>query len=85
VALTEEKSKRKIVVGMVIGDKMDKTISVRTQRIIKHPKYGKFLKRFTTYKVHDEKNEAKVGDNVEIVSCSPVSKSKKCQLLNIKK
>ncbi len=83
MVLTEEKSKRKAVVGMVIGDKMDKTIFVRTQRIVKHPRYGKFLKKFTTYKVHDEKNEAKVGDKVEIVSCRPVSKTKKCQLLNI--
>ncbi|MGR3220473.1 MAG: small ribosomal subunit protein uS17 [Candidatus Anammoxibacter sp.] len=59
--MTDKKVARKVVVGIVKSDKMNKTITVKSERIVKHPKYGKYVKKTTIYKVHDEKNEAKIG------------------------
>lgn len=83
VPLTENKIVKKRIIGKVISDKMDKTISVKSERIVKHPKYGKFIKKYTVFKAHDEKNEAKIDNNVEIISIRPISKTKRWELNNI--
>lgn len=72
---------RKIeVVGEVISDKMDKTISVKIFRRVKHSKYQKYVKKTSVFKAHDEKNIAKVGDKVRIMETRPLSKTKRWQL-----
>lgn len=81
---TENKRGRRIeVVGEVISDKMDKTISVLIYRMVRHAKYGKYMKRTSIFKAHDEKNEAKVGDIVRIHEVRPLSKSKRWSLMEI--
>jgi len=75
---------RKIeVVGEVISDKMDKTISVLIYRMVKHAKYGKYVKKTSVFKAHDEKNEAKIGDIVKIRETRPLSKSKRWTLAEV--
>jgi len=64
------------VVGVVTKSQMDKTIAVEAYRLERHAKYGKYLSKSSTYKAHDEKNEAKVGDKVRIFESRPISKSK---------
>lgn len=83
--MTDEKDrgKRRKVVGMVIGNKMHKTISVEVIRLVKHRKYGKYIKKFTVYKAHDENNQAGVGDKVEIIETRPLSKTKATKLVRI--
>jgi small subunit ribosomal protein S17 len=77
-----KESKAPILKGVVLSDKMDKTIVVSVSRFIKHPKYGKFYKVNKKYKVHDEENKYKTGDKVEIVGCKPISKDKKFRVIN---
>lgn len=75
---------RKIeVVGEVVSDKMDKTISVLIYRMVRHAKYGKYMKRSSVFKAHDEKNEAKTGDKVRIRETRPLSKTKRWKLVEI--
>lgn len=69
-------TKKQSLVGVVVSDKMDKTRVVLVTRYEQHPKYKKYIKRHKRYKVHDAKNEFKVGDKVRIEACSPVSKHK---------
>ena len=64
------RNQRKTVVGTVVSDKMDKTITVRVERLEKHPLYKKYVKRFTTYKAHDENNDAGMGDPSDLVASS---------------
>ncbi len=73
----ESRGIRKSKVGMVVSDRMDKTVVVRVERLVPHPVYKKYVKRRTTYKAHDERNEFRVGDRVEIVETRPVSKEKR--------
>ena len=68
--------------GRVVSDKMDKTVSVAIERRIKHPVYGKFIRRTTKILAHDEQNEDKVGDTVEIAECRPLSKRKSWRIVN---
>lgn len=68
-------------VGTVISDKGEQTITVRYEFTVKHPKYGKYYRRSGKLRTHDEKNEAKIGDIVEVISCRPYSKTK-CWRLN---
>ena len=75
---------RKTVVGKVVSDRMNKTISVRCDRLVKHPLYGKYLRRWTVYKAHDEQNEAREGDTVEIVETRPLSKTKRWRLVQVR-
>ena len=63
--------------GVVVSDKMDKTVVVSVSRFIKHPLYGKFYKVSKRYKAHDEENKHKIGDKVEIVETRPISKDKR--------
>ncbi len=74
---------RKERVGIVVSNKMDKSISVAVQRQIKHPIYGKFIKRTTKLMAHDENNEANEGDTVRIVETRPLSKNKRWRLAEI--
>lgn len=75
--------KRKRVIGVVSSDKMDKTIVVKVERRKRHPRYGKYVKKITVYKTHDEENKAKVGDKVEIVETRPLSKTKHWRLVRV--
>ena len=72
----EERNERRTRVGVVVSDKMDKTVSVSVVTSVKHPLYKKFVKRTKVYKVHDENNECRVGDTVEIMETRPLSKDK---------
>lgn len=74
---------RRLRSGIVQSEARDKTIAVRIDRLVKHPKYGKYLKRKTVLHAHDEKNEAKVGDRVEVAACRPISKTKSWRLVRI--
>jgi small subunit ribosomal protein S17 len=76
------RSRRKFS-GIVASDKMDKTIIVKVVSFAKHKKYKKILKRYTRYKVHDEKNQAKAGDSVRIIETRPVSRDKRWRLIEI--
>jgi len=78
-----KRSMRRIRRGTVVTDMRDKTVKIVYQYSRKHPKYGKFLRRRTTMHVHDEKNEARIGDVVEVMACRPVSKQKSWRLLRI--
>ena len=81
--MTKNKVGRKEIVGVVASDKMDKSIVVLVQRLVKHKKYGKFIRRKTILHVHDEENVSKVGDRVEIAECRPISKTKSWVLTRI--
>jgi len=81
---TEQRSfRRKRRVGVVVSDAQDKTIVVRVDRRTRHRRYGKVITRSKKYYVHDERNEARVGDRVEIAETRPLSKTKRWRLLNI--
>ena len=80
---SSERADLRTIVGVVASDKGDKTIKVVVDYQARHPKYGKFLKRRTTLHAHDEKNDAKEGDTVEIAECRPLSKTKHHRLLRI--
>ncbi|MFI4866323.1 MAG: 30S ribosomal protein S17 [Steroidobacterales bacterium] len=69
--------------GQVVSNKMDKTISVSIERVVKHPTYGKFVRRTTKLLAHDENNEAREGDTVSITPCRPLSRHKSWRLLAI--
>ncbi len=71
-----------ILKGIVVGDKMDKTVVVSVSRFIKHPLYGKFYKVSKKYKAHDEENKHKVGDEVEILETRPISKDKTFKVIS---
>ncbi len=82
---TKKISRRKTVSGVVTSNKMFKTITVKSEKLVKHPKYGKFVRRTTTYKAHDEENKASIGDTVEIAETRPLSKTKRWRLVGIVK
>ena len=81
-AAQAEKNARTIS-GRVVSDKMDKTITVLIERKVKHPLYGKFIRRSTKVHAHDEKNVCKEGDTVVIQECRPLSKSKNWNLVKV--
>jgi small subunit ribosomal protein S17 len=82
--MAETKPKRRTeMVGVVVSDKMNKTIKVVVASRVRHKQYGKFIKRSTKCIAHDEKNEAKVGDKVRIFQCRPLSKSKRWMLAEV--
>jgi len=72
----EQKKNRRTLVGVVVSDKMEKTVTVLVDRFVKHAKYAKFMKRSKKYKAHDESNSLKIGDKVTIEECKPISKDK---------
>jgi len=77
-----EKGQRTII-GRVVSDKMDKTVSVAIERLIKHPMYGKYIRRTTKVLAHDANNECKPGDRVAIAECKPISKNKSWAVVNV--
>jgi len=81
--MSEQKVIKRTLTGKVISDKMDKTITVKIERQVKHPIYGKFIKRSTKVHAHDEANECRVGDTVTVVESRPLSKSKTWQLVEV--
>jgi small subunit ribosomal protein S17 len=78
-----ERNLRKIRTGVVTSNKMDKTITVAVERKVKHPIYGKFVKKTTKFHAHDEKNECSVGDKVTIMETRPLSKTKRWRLVEV--
>ena len=82
--MTDKKTIKRKFEGVVVSDKMDKTIVVRIDRIKVHPKYGKRYKVSRKYKVHDEKNQFKAGDKVMFIECRPLSKDKRWRVVSNK-
>ena len=78
-----ERNLRTTRIGMVVSDKMDKTAVVAIQDNVKHPKYGKVIKRTVKFKAHDENNECAVGDKVSIMETRPLSKEKRWRVVEI--
>ena len=76
-------SNPRTVSGVVVSDKMDKSITVRIERHVKHPVYGKFVRKSTKVHAHDEENSCKIGDSVTVVECRPLSKTKTWMLQSI--
>ena len=79
----EERNSRKVKIGKVISNKMDKTIVVAIEENKKHPLYGKIVKRTYKLKAHDENNECRIGDRVEVMETRPLSKDKRWRVTNI--
>ena len=79
----EERNLRKVRVGTVVSDKMNKTVVVAIEDNVKHPKYGKIIKRTLKVHAHDENNECGVGDKVEIMETRPLSKTKRWRLVEV--
>src|SRR5829696_2179516 len=84
-ATGEKTTGRRLLEGIVTRDKMSKTRRVEVERLVRHPKYGKFVKRRTVCYMHDEKNESHLGDTVEIIESRPLSKLKRWELVRVVK
>ena len=80
---TEARGQRRIVIGIVTSDKMNKTRRVEIPRLVKHARYGKYIRRRTICHVHDEQNQSRKGDKVEIMETRPLSKTKNWRLVRI--
>jgi len=78
-----ERNRRKSKVGVVVSDKMDKTVTVAIEDFVRHPLYGKAVKRTKKLKVHDENNECNVGDKIRIMETRPLSKDKRWRLVGV--
>ncbi len=81
--MSENKEQIRTINGRVVSAKMDKTITVLVERLVKHPVYGKYIKRSTKLFAHDEQNQCQEGDVVAITSCRPLSKNKTWKLVDI--
>jgi len=81
--MSEEKKAQRTITGRVVSDKMDKSVSVAIERLIKHPVYGKYIRRTTKVMAHDAANECKTGDRVAISECRPISKNKSWSVVNV--
>ena len=79
----EKRNLRKERIGVVTSDKMEKSIVVSVERKVKHPKYGKFVKKTTKFVAHDENNDCNIGDTVKIMETRPLSKNKNWRLVEI--
>ena len=79
----KERGQRKTRIGLVVSNKMSKTIVVRIERLVRHAKYGRVLRRSNTFKAHDEHNSAAIGDRVKIMETRPISKDKRWRLVEI--
>jgi small subunit ribosomal protein S17 len=83
MAEAEERGQRRVAVGVVTSDKMNKTRRVEIPRLVKHPRYGKYIRRRTVCHVHDEGNLSRQGDTVEIMETRPLSRTKHWRLLRV--
>ena len=81
--MTEERTLRKVRVGMVVSDKMDKTVVIAIEDNVKHPVYGKIIKRTLKVHAHDEENNCGIGDKVRIMETRPLSKTKRWRVVEI--
>lgn len=81
--MSEERNQRKVRIGKVVSDKMDKTITVAIEYNVKHPLYGKIVKKTYKLKAHDENNTCSVGDRVKVMETRPLSKQKRWRLVEI--
>ena len=81
--MSERSGKKPTREGLVVSDKMNKTIVVEVERTTRHPIYGKVLRRSTKFKAHDERNECRTGDQVRIMECRPLSKDKSWRVTDI--
>jgi small subunit ribosomal protein S17 len=81
--MSDNAEKVRTVIGRVVSNKMDKTAAVLVERLVKHPVYGKYIKRSTKFLVHDENNVCQEGDVVSIASCRPLSKNKTFKLVEV--
>ncbi len=81
--MSEERGMRKTRVGVVVSDKMDKTITVAVKYRVRHPLYGKIINRTTKLKAHDENNECGIGDTVRVMETRPLSRDKRWRLVEI--
>lgn len=81
----EQRGRLRVITAVVVSDKMNKTFVAKVERLAKHSKYGKVIKRAVKYKVHDEENKAKVGDVVKIAPTRPISKDKRWRLMEVVK
>ena len=81
--MSETKKIQRTLVGRVVSNKMDKTVSVAIERLIKHPVYGKYIRRTTKVLAHDAANDCREGDRVEIAECRPLSKKKSWTVVNV--
>jgi small subunit ribosomal protein S17 len=79
----ETKKPSRALVGKVVSNKMEKTIAVEIERLIKHPRYGKYIRRTTKLLAHDENKEAREGDTVSIAPCRPLSRRKSYKLVSV--
>ena len=79
----QERGQRKVRTGVVVSDKMDKTVVVRIDRQVRHPVYGKTVRRSSKLAAHDEANDARTGDTVRVVETRPLSKSKRWRVVEI--
>jgi small subunit ribosomal protein S17 len=77
-----ERGRRKFMTGRVVSDAMQKTVVVAIERLVKHEEYGKYVRRRSRFKVHDEKNECKVGDVIRFMETRPLSKDKRWRLVD---
>jgi len=78
---TTERSRRKMRVGRVVSDRMDKTVVVSIERLVKHPTYGRYVRKRTKFKVHDEQNACRIGDVIRFMETRPLSKDKRWRFL----
>ena len=83
MSATEVKKPSRALVGKVVSSKMDKTIAVEIERLIKHERYGKYIRRTTKLLAHDENKEAREGDTVSIAPCRPLSRRKSYKLVSV--
>ncbi len=81
--MSEQQETNRVLQGRVISDKMDKTVTVMVERKVKHPLYGKFIRRSTKVHAHDETNECGIGDTVMVEQCRPLSKNKTWRLVKV--
>ncbi|HNP63340.1 MAG TPA: 30S ribosomal protein S17 [Woeseiaceae bacterium] len=81
--MSEETKAQRTIVGRVVSDKMDKTVSVAIERLIKHPVYGKYIRRTSKVMAHDATNQCKPGDRVAISECRPISKNKSWSVVDV--
>ncbi len=81
--MSEEQPINRALIGRVVSDKMDKTITVAVERRVKHPMYGKFIRRSTKLHAHDESNDCRLGDLVMVEQCRPLSKTKTWRLVKV--
>ena len=83
MSVASPRNLRKTRVGIVVSDKMDKTIIVKTSRLVKHAIYGKYIKRDSKFMAHDEQNRCKIGDKVKIMETRPLSRKKRWRLVEV--